>query len=177
MKDLQTSLLEVIRASLPEQTAGELKNYIAQAERDKEALEAAKSKIDKLEKDLDKIKAAKAEEVQKLNAQIVSDTQRANEISHLENLKKINEEAMRNIDVTILRIEKQMLQDQARSFNGLMEIVFRNPRTVTNQTSYDQFNYGYDRNGQQTQTKTGTTVTTSVEEVKDTPPGFTPVPR
>lgn len=174
---VEASILEIIKKNLPEATAGELKTYMNEAEQTKKDLAKAQKEIEKA-KEAAELAAKNADiadkKIKALESQIKHQWEIAQKLEETKKIEASIEKMQYQMDLTLAREKNLMLENQQNSFMKLMEIVFRNPKTVTNQSVSHNTNDNYRNtyvNGEYVDKKSGefTTVETKtiVEETKD----------
>jgi predicted nuclease with TOPRIM domain len=146
---MEHKLLEVVRANLPEQTAGEMRKYIEEAEQVKKDLERSESEYKHSQEVIRKFK----EEIAKKNDLIDDLTKIKNEYSRRK--KEIKEKEIevekREIRQEILKIKAEEAQKRSYDVKELASIVFRNKTLVTKSVETpvvrQTYNQEYDGNG------------------------------
>lgn len=163
MNSIEQKLSEAIKQHLPEQVAGEMKAFIAGAEANKVSLDLANATIKTKDQNIEKLNAKIAD----LEAKVKRDYAAEVKDKELATKQLELEKRERDLDITILKNDKAMLERQAAEFNNLMQTVFRNPTTTTNQNvgyyRTSEFNNNTGRNEMVT---TGENITTTSQVTK-----------
>lgn len=136
MENLKSQMLELVKANLPEATAGEMKKYIESAEETKKQLSMCEKKVVKLEKYIiDSEKDADTErEAKKLLELVIKEG--AAKIEEVEAREIILKESERMLENTILKTELKCAHSSNDQVVRLVEKVFGHPSvTVTNMKS------------------------------------------
>lgn len=150
---LNDEITQAIQKNLPAAVAGELKLYLAQAEKDKEAIEALKNKVSKLEE-------------QNKNGQRAYD-ELEGKYKTLADLKLRDDsisERERNLEVTLANHKVNAAEGRANVIQSLVETIFKNPVTRRSIQKVDHVTSNYNQAGQYVPTKIGETVTEEEKE-------------
>lgn len=116
---MEAELLEVIKKNLPEQTAGELRKYIEEAQRDK-------AENERLRKELDEIRA-EVDRLQKMADKFKSNIEFENELKKRED--QVNEN-FRQLKVERAEMKAAEAERRGNDIFQLVSILVQNPRAI-----------------------------------------------
>lgn len=136
---LDSQILEIIRSTLPESTAGVLKTYLEQAEKNSKLIAELNTKVESLRTAVD----SRDREITKLGSQISENGDLEKKRKELAILEEKLALERRDLELTILKATHEEVKRSRQEIHELVDRVFRNP-IITHERYYQDSKSGYD---------------------------------